>query len=425
MLARRTTDRAIERLYRVFAFSVPFAIIAVPLGAYLFSVATFLLLCLDLLLVLRGRFLAGPLVSVAVFLAWCLLTAVGRLEVRTYLFSFLALASMLIPVTASITDAVRSQKVLQALVYGLIGSFILGAYQVGVNAGLPPLVEFFNAIGLGAAGGTGGLDASVYFGFHRVQSAHTEPAHYAHYLVFSYALIDQADQRGIRVLHPRLIRGTIVFFIFATVSLSGLIMFFGYLGLVGLIEWRQRILGKLFSINFWGLVPLLVMVGLLISEYYGQGIWEYILWTYSRIEDAITAIQLGLVKGSEASRARSATIFIEYWDSQDWWTALVGEGYGNQSEWLIQNYGHLKGTSFARGSVHNNFAYIGITTGVIGIILYLCFIVSLIRKRSGIPLAVFGVWIIGHFAMGYLTFYRFWWPLILGAAIFDRRKTKA
>jgi hypothetical protein len=88
---------------------------------------------------------------------------------------------------------------------------------------------------------------------------------------------------------------------------------------------------------------------------------------------------------------------------------------------LVENYGHLKGTSFARGSVHNNFSYVGITTGIVGFSLYLFLIISLIKSKDKIPLAVFGVWIIGHFAMGYLTFYRFWWPLILGAAIFEKR----
>jgi hypothetical protein len=127
------------------------------------------------------------------------------------------------------------------------------------------------------------------------------------------------------------------------------------------------------------------------------------------------------VKGSEASRARSATIFFEYWASQNWWGALIGEGYGNQSRWLIENFGHMERTSFARGSVHNNFAYIGITTGVVGLFLYIYNIFVFVKSRYRVPLSVFGVWVLGHFAMGYLTFYRFWWPLILGAAIFQGR----
>jgi hypothetical protein len=414
MLVRRTTDRAIERLYRVFAFSVPFATIAVPLGAYLFSVATFLLLCLDLLLVLRGRFQAAPLVSVTVFLAWCLLAAVPRLQVGTYLFSLLALTAMLIPLVVSIPDAVRPQKIIYALIYGLIGSFALAAWDIGVNVGLPPLHNVLSGIGI-----WGSVDGSVYFGVYRAQSAQTEPAHYAHYLAFTYAILDQADRRELRVPYPRLLKAATTFFLFATLSLSGLIMFVGYLGMVVVIEWRRRILGKLFSLNFWGLLPFLVFAGVLIAEFYGEGIAEYISWIYGRLDDAVTAIQLGLVKGSEASRARSATIFLKYWASQDWWGALIGEGFGNQAKWLVENFGHLKGTSFARGSVHNNFAYIGITTGVVGFLLYIVNIFVFIKERVSVPISIFGVWVLGHFAMGYLTFYRFWWPLILGIAIFE------
>ncbi|WP_263834165.1 hypothetical protein [Salinibacter sp.] len=406
-------DDLISWVYKAFAFFIPFAVIATRIGDYFLSAATVFLLLLDALLLLRGRFRAAPLTSVFVFLAWCLLAAVPRLEVGTYLFSLLALTAMLIPLTVSVPDSLRPKKIIQAFVYGLIGSFVLAAYDLGVNIGFPPLYDIFSGIGI-----WGGVDGSVYFGVHRVQAAQTEPAHYAHYLAFAYAILDQADRKGLRVTYPRLLKAATTFFIFATLSLSGLIMFVGYLGMVVVVEWRERLLGKLFSLNFWALLPFLVLAGVSIAGVYGKGIAEYAYWIYGRMEDAITAIQLGLVKGSEASRARSATIFLEYWASQNWWGALIGEGYGNQSGWLIENFGHMEGTSFARGSVHNNFAYIGITTGIVGFFLYISNIFILYIKWSKIPISIFGVWLIGHFAMGYLTFYRFWWPLILSVAIF-------
>ena len=417
---RAFIDRSVEGVYRLFAFSVPFAVIAIPLGSYYFSLATFFLLVLDILFLLRGRFISTPLASVTLFLAWCLLAAVPRLSVGTYLPSLLALSTMLIPLVVSIPDVIRPQKIIQALIYGLIGSFLLAAYDVLVNVGLPPLTEIFSGVGLW---GTEAIQESVYFGIYRAKSAQTEPSHYAHYLAFTYAILDQADRKGMRVPRARLLKTAITFFIFATVSLSGLIMFVGYLGMVGVIEWRQRILKKLFSPNFWALLPFLAFAGLLIAEFYGEGIAKYVSWTFGRLDDAITAVQLGLVQGSEASRARSATIFFEYWASQDWWGALVGEGYGNQEEWLVDNFGHLGGNiSFARGSVHNNFAYVGITTGVMGFLLYVFNILVFVKKRYYVPVSIFGIWVLGHFAMGYLTFYRFWWPLILGIVIFKIRR---
>lgn len=157
-------------------------------------------------------------------------------------------------------------------------------------------------------------------------------------------------------------------------------------------------------------------------QYIGESISEYVAFTFDRLQAAIAAIQLGLVSGSEASRARSATMMFEYWASQDWIRMLVGEGYANYEGWLEQTFPHVgEGleSSFARGSVHSVFSAVGISTGIVGLFLYLGLIGTVtLRKTASLPLALMALWIVYHFAMGYLIDYKLWWPIIFGVLIF-------
>jgi len=331
---------------------------------------------------------------------------------------------MLLPIAASVRHCIDSQKILQSLIYGLLASFLIAAWDIGVNVGLPPITD---TVPLGLWG-TEKIQESVYFGVYRVKAAQTEPSHYAHYLAFMYAIVDQADRRGLHVPRATLLKVSIVFFLLMTISLSGLIMFMGYLGAVFVLEWRERILRKIVSPYFWLGIPVGVVAVASVLQQPGQNILEYPLWLWERMDKAIDAIQLGLVVGSEASRAGSITVVFEYWAQQDWFRTLVGEGYANHEYWLLQEYGHLSSlnVSFARGDIHNNFAMVGISTGAVGFAIYLTMILTIfLKSRSTIPVAIFYVWIIGHFAMGYFAFYRFWWPLILGLLIFEFEKKKS
>jgi hypothetical protein len=415
---RYILKKLIEKKYILFSFLIPFPVLGFTIGEYVFSAALFALIFIDILLILNGEFNAYSLAALFVFLFWCIIISVSRLEVDTYLFSFLALGTMFVPLVAIVPYSVRPKKIIRSLEYGLIVSFVLAAYEMGVNVGLTPLTEIFSGIGLW---GTNEIQESVYFGVYRVKSGQTEPSHYAHYLVFSYAIVDQVDQKDIHVIKPYIIKCIIFTFLIATVSLSGLIMFVSYLGANVVLNWRKIIIKKLFTFKLWLGIPFLLLAGALVAGYYGQMITEYISWTFGRLNDAVAAVQYGLVQGSEASRARSAVIHLEYWASKNWWGAMIGEGYGNQSEWLISEFGHLKGTSFAEGKMHNNFAYIGVTTGIVGFVLYLKTIYTLVLKNKKIPTEIVVVWIVAHFAMGFITSYRFWWPLLVGVTIFKNK----
>jgi len=417
-------DHQIERCLQAFAFATPFAVFGMTIGGgYILSVATVILLIADLLILVRGKFWSGPLVAVVLFLLWCFLTAVGRYEVSSYLPSLLALSAMLLPIVASISTRVDSKKILKAFNAGLIASFPLGVWDIGVNLGLPTLTDTF-PLGLW---GTDYIQESIYFGFYRVKAAQTEPSHYAHYLVFAYSIVDQADRRGLTIQNMYILKIFTVLLIFLTVSLSGLIMLISYWGAVVVSDWRSILYKRLYKFKFWVYLTIGIVFLFVALQWIGEDILEYTLWLWGRMEEAIVAIQLGLVAGSEASRAYSAVIVFEYWANQDWFYILFGEGYANHQQWLMQEYSYLQdqNVSFARGDIHNNFAMLGIATGVIGLLAYLLFVITFyLNKNLYVPFSIFAVWIVSHFAMGYFSFYRFWFPIILSTIIFSNQSTQ-
>lgn len=420
----RAIDQVIGRVLRVFAFFIPFHLLGVVVGNYVFSISTFCLVFLNLLLLIRGHsFVKGTISWFYIFISWCLFVTYLRYPFSSYGMSFLALGAMLFPLCTRIPKSIERKSVLKALIYGAAASFVVASYEVGVNFGLPALTEV-TSLGLW---GTSVPQESTYFGIYRVKAGESEPAHYAHYLTFVYATVDLADRYGYEIRRPRLLKSVLAIFLFATISLSGLILFVSYLSSVLVWEWRSRVLQKVTSEWFWVSIPLVFALALGVYQYMGEEISGYLSFMFGRIEDAWAAIQLGLISGSEASRARSATVVFEYWASQDWLHILAGEGYANYENWLKQTFGGMGGklgSSFERGNVQNVFSAVGISTGVIGVISYLLFARSIFSRLSKIAVPLIVIWLVSHFAMGTLIGYRLWWPLLIGVTLFERYTVK-
>ena len=56
---------------------------------------------------------------------------------------------------------------------------------------------------------------------------------------------------------------------------------------------------------------------------------------------------------------------------------LFGEGFTYYSNWLIERFGHDELYQFSDGQIFNTFASVGISTGAIGLFIYLIFLNSL------------------------------------------------
>lgn len=415
-------DGLINKILISISFLLPFYLVGFRVGAYIFSATTFLFIALGAVFSARGVFRSSSLSVLYILVAWSFLVTFPRYSFSSYGMSLLALGAMTLPLCAPIPASVDRQSVLQALIYGAVASFVFAAYDLGVNFGLPPLTNVLNV----ALWGTSVPQESSYFGVYRVKAAFSEPAHYAHYLTFVYALVDIASRRGYSVKNEALLKSFLLFFLFFTMSLSGLILFLSYQGSVLVWEWRERVLATISSVWFWLSLPLVFVLLVVVWQKAGDQIIGYVFFLFDRIDEAYTAIQLGLVSGSEASRARSATIVFEYWASQDILHLLVGEGYANYEEWLIQTFAGRgepggPGSSFGRGNVQNVFSAVGISVGLIGLIVYCIFLWSMFGSKRYLFSCPFIIcFLVYHCAVGILIGYRFWWPILIGMVLFRR-----
>lgn len=415
----------LQRSILLFGLLLPFEILGVRIGGYLLSAPTLLLLFTLLFLLLARYFDRLPLLMVGLFLVWCLITAVAYVPFSVYSTSIAALTLMLLPFCFAFRNDIDARQVLDYLALGVVMSFIPAIYQFGVNFGLPSLTSILRDLNFPVTG-----KESVYFGIYRVQSGFTEPSHYAHYLVLSFAILDTARLHGYNSTLSKIARGGAVVATVATVSLSGML-----LGAVYLVvkaaraawDWRRTLGRTLVLGRTWirGLmVAAVCLAGVVI---FGSEIAQFLSFTGQRLRQAWSAVGETMVAGSEASRMQSILIMGDYIEETGLPGVLTGEGYGNYQQWFESRFGYLQtqrglDVPFARGDVYNMVTVILVSTGIIGVVLYAGLVWGI--TRSGyrrIPLGVVVTWLAYQSMTAYMTTHKLWWPLFIGAVVFSGR----
>jgi hypothetical protein len=415
----RLYERAYEPLICAIAFSLPLYFLGIPSGGFDFTLLVVLVLVLDALILLNGKFVIGTTRALTIFVVWCFLTAVGRYSPSSYLVSLLGLIAVTFPLCGPVPQNVRPRRVLNGLIYGLLVTFVFAAYEVMINfVGVPPLESFFSY------GVWANIRTGEYLGFRRVKATFVEPARYAQYLSLVYAIIDAAGRRGVEIRYRRWLLGGILVALISTLSLSGVIIMAGYFGASFLLNARERLTAPLRSEQFWKMTlfvwtPLAVGIAVM----YGDAVAEIAALFRERLDKVVEVIQFGILVGSEGSRVQSTLIMFDYVSGQDWVSVLIGEGYSNAEQWLQENFTFLLGTkaSFARGDLHNIFSTVTISTGVVGLSAYVYVLYSVFRQRTrSVPLLFIAVVFVLHFATGYLLYTRLWMTILVAQIIFGR-----
>jgi hypothetical protein len=420
---RRLYARAYEPLICAIAFSLPLYFLGISLGGFDFTLLVVLVLILDGLILLHGQFVVQPTVAITVLAGWCLLTVIGRHPPDTYLASLLGFVAVLLPFCGPVPESVRPRRVVKWLVYGLLVTFAFAAYEVALNVvELPPLEELF-PYGVWAEARTG-----VYLGFRRVKATFVEPARYAQYLALVYVILDLAGRKGFELRYRRLLLSGILAVLVATLSLSGIIIMVWYFGVSFFLNVRERLTAPLRSERFWKMTlfvwgPLTIGIGAM----YGDVVVEVVRLFVGRLEEVITVLKLGVLTGSEGSRVQSTLIMFDYVFNQDWVHVLIGEGYSNAEAWLRNQFSYLgeERASFARGHLHNMFSTVILSTGLVGLGIYMYFLVTILgQKTRGVPLLFIATVFIIHFATGYLLYARLWTTVLVAQIIFGRFSTQ-
>lgn len=126
----------------------------------------------------------------------------------------------------------------------------------------------------------------------------------------------------------------------------------------------------------------------------------------ARVSGVYEVIESGSLSGSAGTRLNSVRVPFTYWNTEGWDAILTGLGFGNIDQWLQNTYEDVENSSMSRGSVQNAFVYLGLSTGVVGLLLYLAFVFSAVSPRSrNMPWIFFLLWLFTHFATAHLITY--------------------
>ncbi len=415
-LAQHKIDGAIETLLRWAAFSTPLYIVGIEIAGYPVTLPLVLVVLLDIALVFRGTVRPASFAVISVLLGWFLLTAVGRYPPGSYILSLSVLGLILFPFAASLPGNVRPKRILRWFIYGAISTSIFVGWEIGMNVvGLPALEDLF------PYGTFGTARSGTYLGFQRINATYVEPAGYATYLVFLYALLDLSEYKGIPLKRRGLMKVITAGMVVLLLSLSGIILLLGYLGCSFLLHRRRKILDVVSSGTFWArsFATGVLFSGLL--AVYWPTVQEVYNLFAGRIEQIFIVIDRGIFSGSEGGRVQSALVVFRYWGEQGFWEALYGEGYAHHEQWLMREYWYLPPmSSFRRGDLHNIFSAVGIATGIVGYLLYLSFLTTLARGYQ-LPLGFVGLLVLAHGATGFLIDVQFWLPVLIGTIVLGNR----
>jgi hypothetical protein len=289
------------------------------------------------------------------FLFWCIVTVIYNQLSFSWIISFMAFILMIIPITFNY-NAIELDGFKKYVIAGFLLTLPFAIYDIAVTIyDLPPFglnSYFFDYSNSGIIGG-----------FYRVRATFDEPSFYAIYLCLIFYFIN-----SYKFKYNTLLIIINLILIILTLSLTGIfIMFF--------LIYYKYLRGRIFiKIKPAILLLFIILCMFLISPNFYQNI------SY-RIKNTILAFTSFRAVGSEESRINSFPVLIDYYNSSDG-NIIFGEGYSNYEKWLQNNYSHLgRSSSFARGTIHNAFGVVGISTGIIGLLIYILIFVNMGLKK--------------------------------------------
>lgn len=395
-----------RRLFFVFGLCLPFFAVGPQIARGLYASPSILigLLIVGIAVLARGltlRFLllGGMLVLFA-------LTSLGRHSPGTYVFSLIMLLAVMAPMCLARITHRQKQALQKGFILGLCATIVLVWIEIAAQiAGFRALYETVGNVFRPVRDRAGGHN--FFFLYQRPYAAFLEPAHLSIYLSLSLLVLDTIRTR----MAERLRAFTILTILFVG-SVVGYVLLLGYLGtkLVGPLKRftlhvrRRTMQGIMLSA---GLVALGIMALVIFQSEAAAGMFDRVFGRFIR---TFGAVQSGTLTGSEGSRANMFRVLLDYWHIEGARGLLFGTGYGNSSEWLIANYGHLdRWATVARGQLDSILVAIFLSTGIFGGFFYLYFTATCLKRvgRERFP-AVFFMFLLLNFASGFLIAYPIW-----------------
>jgi hypothetical protein len=229
-----------------------------------------------------------------------------------------------------------------------------------------------------------------FFGVYRAKATFEEPSFFAIYSVAVYYFLNKKGKSnlGLNLL--------LIVSVISTLSLTGFILF-----IIAFINLN------LFSYKKWAYSLIFVFAVILTFP-------EYVENTTRRLSQTVMAVGTTDLVGSVGSRANSFDPVFRYYKQTDVPGAFLGLGYGNTSEWLINEYRFFENRriSFVRGQITNAFALFSLSTGLIGGLLYIFIFLMPFLTRS-IEFRDLLLIVLIQFAFAIVIGYFFWAIMLL------------
>ena len=333
------------------------------------------------------------------------LTSMGRHSPETYIPSLLMLFSVASPICLSRIGREQQKALGIGFIWGLYATLLLVWVQIttqvtGQQALYETVVNLFRPLEFMAK------DHNFFMFYFRPSGAFMEPAHLAIYLVMALFVLDLIGNRKSERL-----RFLTVLTLFFVGSIVGYVLFIGYLAIRYVPSLRRgfkRLDKKVFekkAVTATFAVILFVLPAIALFD--GSTALDHLV---ERLLRTVEAVQLGNLSGSEGSRANTIRVLFDYWKLEGLYGFMFGTGYGNSSDWLIQNFRNLDSwATVSRGSVDSIIVAILISTGFFGGVFYL-FFAALCLSRVGRDsfLRFFMFFLLLNMATGFLIAYPIW-----------------
>jgi hypothetical protein len=356
------------------------------LGRFPLTLPAFITIILLIILVVKKRPIEKKLLfSLTAFILFAFISTSllrGRVD---FILSLGMLSCMALPLVfkLKLCDVIGYEK------YLIVGFFItipFSLYDIGVTIlGFVPFEKMSNLF-LNATNSP----VSSYDGYYRVKATFTEPSYFGIYLVTVFYVLLETEIRKKGVLTLLLLINIIL-----TLSLSAFILV-GFLLLIYLF--RKKIIIYKYSL----FICIAIFTVPSISDL-----------VFNRLQETFLSVGQSNYYGSEGVRANSIFLMFEYLGEQKFINLMLGEGYSYYDEWLIDRFaGADQLVGYSRGQIFNAFAVIGISLGVIGLILYSNFFFLLARSKDFNLLEIL-FHILIQFSLAFMVGYLFWSVLIL------------
>lgn len=400
-----------KKLSEILAFLtaafIPFPTLGYPVANDLTISPALICGLLFVLFNIVGVFARRDYLIAAIAMAACFVVSnVGRNPTESYLLSLAAFFAVISPLLIGNIPSSVSRAMIWGFLTGLGITLAISFIELfGALLGIDDILILLDTIFPDGRRG----NPSPYL---RPKAGFFEPSHLAVYLAFAFVVVDIAFRKSKFSYLFKVMIGVAILYV---ASLAGFLVAMFYIA----AQWSKVIFTTRRNAFISFMALILSFVAVLIY-------WDDIISStyFERIGIVGEAFSRGDLVGSEGSRINAFRPVIDYWSENGWTEFFLGTGYGNYSDWLIYRYGGLGVFSSAgRGDTDNIFAAVMLSTGFLGIVSYIAFLLVRfysISKGNLIAIAIFIVAV--HFSYGHMISYLVWYLfLVLANALALRR----